>query len=85
MITNNLSVRETEALVRKLKTPIEKKTSKKYKRLPPYINSAKKDLSTLLDSKISIKTDTNGKGKLTIPFKNKKDFQRILNLLKSDT
>ena len=85
VITNNLSVRETEALVRKLKTPIEKKTSQKYKRLPPYLNSAKKELSDILDSKISIKTDTNGKGKLTIPFKNKKDFQRILNLLKSDT
>ncbi len=84
VITKKLSVRETEALVRKFKFPQNNKHSKNL-RLPPYLNSAKKDLSELLESSVSIGTNEKGKGKITIPFKDKKDFLRILNVLKSDT
>ncbi len=84
IITKNLSVRETEALVRQFKFPEEKKKVIKIKRLPSYLNSAKKELSELLESNISIKANEQGKGQLTVPFKNKKDFLRILNLLKSE-
>jgi len=84
IITENLSVRETEALVRQLKSPSEKKKLINKKALPSYLNSAKKELSELLESKVIIKTSGGGKGQLTVPFKDKNDFLRILNILKSE-
>lgn len=84
VISENLSVRETEALVRGIKNSNEKKATTKKAVLPSYLNSAKKELSKYLDSKISIKNSPGGSGKVSIPFKNKKDFLRILNLLKSE-
>ncbi|MCF6307864.1 MAG: ParB/RepB/Spo0J family partition protein [Flavobacteriaceae bacterium] len=83
VIVENLSVRETEALVRNYKNPSDKKTSSKKAVLPSYLNTAKKELSELLKSKVSIKSSGGGKGQLVVPFQNKKDFLRILNLLKS--
>jgi ParB family chromosome partitioning protein len=84
VISENLSVRETEALVRGLKNSSDKKTLVKKTALPPYLNSAKIALSEYLSSNVIIKNSGGGKGKLSISFKNKKDFQRILNLLKSE-
>ncbi len=83
IITENLSVRATEALVRNIKSPTPQKTSIK-KVEPTYIKSAKKQLSELLESKVSVNVNETGKGQLIVPFKNKKDFLRILNLLKSE-
>ena len=83
IITENLSVRATEALVRNIKSPTPKKAADK-KVDPTYIKTAKKQLTELLDSKVSVKVNENGKGQLMVPFKNKKDFLRILNLLKSE-
>ena len=84
VITENLSVRETEALVRSYKNPSDKKTPSKKATLPSYLNTAKKELSEILESKVSIKSSGGGKGQLVVPFQNKKDFLRILNLLKSE-
>ena len=84
VISKNLSVRETEALVRNLKDSSEIKSPHKKAALPSYLNSAKIVLSEYLSSDVSIKNTGGGKGKLLISFKNKKDFQRILNLLKSE-
>ena len=84
VISKNLSVRETEALVRTLKDSYEIKKTHKKVTLPSYLNSAKIVLSEYLSSDVSIKNTGGGKGKLSISFKNKKDFQRILNLLKSE-
>ena len=84
VISKNLSVRETEALVRTLKDSSEIKNPHKKAALPSYLNSAKIVLSEYLSSDVSIKNTGGGKGKLSISFKNKKDFQRILNLLKSE-
>ena len=84
VISENLSVRETEALVRGFKNSSDKKTLVKKAMLPPYLNSAKIALSEYLSSDVSIKNTGGGKGKLSISFKNKKDFQRILYLLKSE-
>ncbi len=84
IISKNLSVRETEALVRQLKSPSEKKEVINKKALPSYLNSAKTALSELLESKVTIKTSGGGKGQLTVPFKDKNDFLRILNILKSE-
>ncbi len=84
IITKNLSVRETEALVRQYKSPDEKKKVTSKKELPSYVNSAKKELSDLFESNVSIKLNENGKGQFNVQFKNKKDFIRILNIIKSE-
>ncbi len=84
IITENLSVRETEALVRSFKSPSEKKKPKTKKALPSYLNSAKKELTESLKTQVSIKTTGGGKGQLSFSFKDKKDFLRILNLIKSE-
>ena len=84
VISENLSVRETEALVRNLKIEPNKKTLTKKTVLPNYLKTAKKELSKYLDSPVIIKSSAINKGNVSIPFKNKRDFYRILNLLKRE-
>ena len=55
VISKNLSVRETEALVRTLKDSSEIKNPHKKATLPSYLNSAKIVLSEYLSSDVSIK------------------------------
>ena len=83
ILSKSLSVRETEALVRKLKSPQKKLTPLK-KTLPRFANEGRRELSTLLNTTVTIKANRMGKGKMVVPFKNEKDFQRILNLIKSE-
>ena len=84
VISENLSVRETEALVRNVKIEPKNKTLTKKTVLPNYLKTAKKELSKYLDSPVTIKSSAINKGNVSIPFKNKKDFYRILNLLKRE-
>lgn len=83
IVSNSLSVRETEALVRGYKGPKEKSKSAK-KALPHFVAKGSRELSDLLDAKVSIKANKTGKGQLIVPFDNEADFQRILNLIKSE-
>ncbi|MEM7187913.1 MAG: ParB/RepB/Spo0J family partition protein [Bacteroidota bacterium] len=83
ILSGSLSVRETEALVRSAKGG--KETSAKTKKaLPHFANKGSQELSQLLDSKVTIKASSNGKGQFVVPFKDEADFQRILNLIKSE-
>lgn len=81
IITQKLSVRATEELVRAYKNPKESTITKK-KTLPSYASKAKKEISDLLNAAVDVKLSDNGKGRLVVPFKSKIDLQRILNLLK---
>ncbi len=83
ILSKSLSVRETEALVRKFKSP-QKKLTPLQKTLPRFANKGSRELSTFLDTTVTIKANRAGKGKMVVPFKNKEDFQRILNLIKSE-
>lgn len=83
ILTDNLSVRETEALVRQLKNPKEKSASKKPE-MPPFAKKAKKELSDILETSVNVKVTKSGKGQLMVSFKNEKDFDRILSLIKSE-
>ena len=69
VISENLSVRETEALVRNLKIEPNKKTLTKKTVLPNYLKTAKKELSKYLDSPVIIKSSATNKGNVSIPFK----------------
>lgn len=83
ILSDTLSVRETEALVRNYNGP-EQTVAPVKKILPHFAKKGGRELSNLLDAKVSIKAHKSGKGQLVVPFKNEADFQRILNLIKSE-
>jgi ParB family chromosome partitioning protein len=83
IISQNLSVRETETLVKNYQDGLKPKTSKTAKPTSfVVLDTDKKELASKLGTKVDVKIDASGKGKITIPFKSEADFQRILNLIK---
>jgi len=82
IVGNNLSVRDTERLV-KIHHENSGSTSskKKTKSIPEFISVAKDEITNHLSSKIAIQTSENGKGKITIPFQSEEEFLRIKKLL----
>ena len=83
ILGENLSVRETEALVRSHKNPVDKKPVAK-NNVPTFAQEAKDHLRGFFNSPVEIKLGKTGKGQLVVPFKNEEDFQRILKLIKSE-
>ncbi|UAB80254.1 ParB/RepB/Spo0J family partition protein [Marixanthomonas sp. SCSIO 43207] len=83
IVSNKLSVRDTEALVRNYKSTDDKPKPAK-KATPQFANKGRKELEDLLETKVNVKVSKSGKGQLVVPFKNKEDFQRILKLLKRE-
>lgn len=83
IVSNKLSVRETEVLARSLKDPQVVNIPKK-KSIPSYASKGKQELSTLFNSKVQIKVSGSGKGQLIVPFSDKEDFLRILNTIKGE-
>ncbi|MDG1227745.1 MAG: ParB/RepB/Spo0J family partition protein [Polaribacter sp.] len=80
ILSEKLSVRQTEDLVKNLKSATIAKPKKK--QIPPYIKTSIKDISEYFGHKIDVSVNTNGKGKISIPFHSEEDFNRIKNLLK---
>lgn len=83
ILGQNLSVRETEALVRNYKNPEQQTVSQKTA-APPFAKRAKKELTDLFETSVDIKVSKSGKGQLIVPFKNQADFDRILKLIQSE-
>ena len=83
VVSNKLSVRETEALVKNLKQSPSARTSASPEELPKYIKKGVKEFSEYFGHKISVKVAKNGSGKITIPFHSEEDFNRIKKLVKS--
>lgn len=83
IITHNLSVRDTENLVRENKNPSGKKAPAKVN-LSKVYTTAKEDFSDYLGRKVDVKLSKNGKGKLIIPFTSEEDFQRIQKLIQGN-
>ena len=79
IISNKLSVRQTEDLVKSLK--VDKKKEVK-KHLPKYIKNSLSEINSYLGKKVNVTINEKGKGKISIPFHSKEDFERIKNLLK---
>ncbi|GIM55920.1 chromosome partitioning protein ParB [Capnocytophaga canimorsus] len=85
IISDNLSVRDTEELVRKLQNPqIEVPKSRVVSNTPAYIQEAVESLNQFLGTKVTIKLSKNGKGSLVIPFSSEDDFNRIQQLFKKN-
>lgn len=84
IVSQNLSVRETEALVKKYQESL-KPNSAKTKQIASFeINEAQQKMfTTFFGAKVDVKVAGNGKGKITIPFYSEEDFNRIIKLINS--
>jgi ParB family chromosome partitioning protein len=82
IISQKLSVRETEDLVRHHQNGTSSKGTKKQE-LPNYIKKGAKEFSDYFGHNINIKVSKNGKGSITIPFHSEEDFNRLQKLVKS--
>lgn len=81
IVRDKLSVRQTEELVKSLKSGIVAKIAKK-KTVPSFITDSVKDMSDYFGHKIDVSVNNKGKGKISIPFTSEEDFNRIKKLLK---
>jgi ParB family chromosome partitioning protein len=81
IISDNLSVRETESLVKGLKGSTLSRKRNKSRELPTYIQESVSELSDTLATKVTASAGKNGKGKLTIAFTSKKDLERIIKII----
>ena len=82
IITNKLSVRDTETLVKNYQTTKTVKVATTIE-LPKYIKKGVKEFSEYFGHKISVKVSNNGKGNISIPFHSEEDFNRIKKLIES--
>lgn len=85
IIAKDLSVRQVEDAVRKLRQAETETSGTKTATptLPEKYVEVQDNLSERLESEVSLSRSKRGKGKIVIPFKNDKDFERILALLSS--
>ena len=87
VIGNELSVRDTEQLVRNLQNSAMVATTANKKdstTTPENIKKAADTLRKYLSTKVEIKLSKNGKGKITIPFDSEDDFNRLKKLISGD-
>lgn len=82
IITDKLSVRATEQLVKNYHNPITIKGSESQEH-PKFVKKGIKEFSEYFGHKIGVKLSKNGKGQITIPFHSEEDFNRIKKLVQS--
>lgn len=83
IVSQNLSVRDTEALVKKHQESLKPKPVAKNKLESFEINDTHKNVfNNYFGTQVELKTTGKGKGKITIPFQSEEDFKRIIKLIK---
>lgn len=85
IVSNNLSVRETEALVKAYQEGLNPENTKAAAVKSSSFNvenEQKKAFTEFFGAKVDVKVDGKGKGKITIPFHSEEDFNRIIKLIK---
>lgn len=83
ILSKNLSVRDTEALVKNYQESLKPKPVTTAKTASFQIDeSQKKVFSSYFGNKVDVKVAGNGKGKITIPFQSEEDLKRIIELIK---
>jgi len=82
IIKDKLSVRQTEQLVKNVKSgkPLDPAPAAK-KEVPEFVKSGIREMSKYLGHKIEVKVSGKDKGKIVIPFHSEEDFNRIRKLL----
>jgi ParB family transcriptional regulator, chromosome partitioning protein len=82
VIKNNLSVRETENLVKAYHTGSLQKNEQITKTPKFEINeNIKNNINKYFSTNVDVKLANNGKGKITIPFHSEEDFKRIMKII----
>ncbi|MBQ3949348.1 MAG: ParB/RepB/Spo0J family partition protein [Bacteroidales bacterium] len=81
IINKQLSVRQTEQLVKELSKPKAPVVQRKKEDLPETHAASRSALKQYLQSEVDIKRSRRGKGTLTIHFNSDKDFERIIKLI----
>ncbi len=83
VLSEKLSVRDTEELVRQYNNPKPKTADTKANEedVPKHVKKGIKDFSEYFGHKIDVKVSKNGKGKIIIPFHSEEDFNRIKKLV----
>ena len=88
IITNSLSVRQTESIARKLKSPDNgqiNKSNSPHKTPPPFsIQKLSNEFERITSCKTEINMQKNGKGKLIVSFKNEEQLQHLIECLQSE-
>jgi ParB family chromosome partitioning protein len=83
IVSQNLSVRETETLVKNYHESLKPKPASTTKSASFVIEDEHKDtFNQYFGTKTDVKVAGNGKGKITIPFHSEEDFNRIIKLIK---
>ena len=82
IVSQNLSVRETEVLVKNYQNSLKPSSNKTTKSNSFSIEEVqKKTFTNFFGAKVDVKLSGNGKGKITIPFHSEEDFKRIIKLI----
>lgn len=82
IVSGNLSVRETEALVKSYHESLLPSAAKPVKSSSFTVqDDQKKAFTGFFGAKVDVKVDAKGKGKITIPFHSEEDFNRIIKLI----
>ena len=82
IVSQNLSVRDTEALVKKHQDGLKPSVAKAKKGNSFEIaDDKKKAITNFFGAKVDVSIAANGKGKISIPFHSEEDFNRILKLI----
>ncbi len=82
--TKQLSVRQTESLISLHKQGATNQKIKTKKTLPAAYQKVQNELSSVLGTKVNLKTDAKGKGQIVINFLDTEDLNRILDILESE-
>lgn len=82
MLSNELSVRDVEGLVREANNAPGKKSDKPAaQKKSETLVEFQTNLSDKFNAKISIKADEKGRGSIKIPFRSQADLQRLLDII----
>ena len=82
IVSQNLSVRETETLVKNYQESIKPSSVKAKKNNTFSVDeSQKKSFTNFFGAKVDVKVAANGKGKISIPFHSEEDLNRIIKLI----
>ena len=85
ILTNKLSVRDTENLVKNYNETKSTQIAAKQKgETPHFVKKGIKEFSEFFGHKIEVKVTKNGKGKISIPFHSEEDFNRIKKLVEGE-
>ncbi|AVQ46363.1 ParB/RepB/Spo0J family partition protein [Clostridium botulinum] len=81
IIDENLSVRETERIIKNIYKQKKNNNNIKDNEILPYYKDIKSKLESLFDTKVNLQNNKN-KGKIEIEYYSEDDLQRILDILK---